>query len=223
MDIAWKLNFLWQVGKEERMGITERKEREKREMERSILDAAMKLFVEDGYEKVSIRRIAEEIEYSPATIYSYFEDKDEILYRLHEEGFEKLIELQKAVQSIADPMQRLHKRSEAYVDFGINNPQYYELMFIMTAPMCKVKDDDWGCGCESFGILKADIRDCAEAGLLEIEDLDIAAATIWSLCHGLVSLIIRGRMSMIPEEILPEVIAGVINFKLNGETINKPR
>ena len=54
------------------MGVTERKERERQEMRQRILDAAQQVFVEEGYEKASIRNIAERIEYSPATIYLYF-------------------------------------------------------------------------------------------------------------------------------------------------------
>jgi AcrR family transcriptional regulator len=71
------------------MGIVERRQREKQQMRRQILDTAMDLFIENGYEEVSIRRIADHIEYSPATIYLYFQDKDDILFVLHEEGFEK--------------------------------------------------------------------------------------------------------------------------------------
>ncbi|HEY9245546.1 MAG TPA: helix-turn-helix domain-containing protein, partial [Candidatus Methanoperedens sp.] len=72
------------------MGIKERKELEKQEMRKLILDTAMRLILEKGFENVTIRHIAEEIEYSPATIYLYFKDKDDIIYTLHREGFEKL-------------------------------------------------------------------------------------------------------------------------------------
>ena len=74
------------------MGIVERKEREKEDMRRLILNAARKLFLEQGYEKTSIRNIADAIEYSPATIYLYYKDKNELLFALHEEAFLKLME-----------------------------------------------------------------------------------------------------------------------------------
>ena len=77
------------------MGIFERKERDKQGMRKLILDSAMSLFLEEGFGNVSIRRIAESIEYSPATIYLYFRDKDEILFALHNEGFEELFRRQK--------------------------------------------------------------------------------------------------------------------------------
>ena len=77
------------------MGIKERKENEKSEMKELILKTAMKLFLDKGFNNITIRNIAEKIEYSPATIYLYFKNKDEILYTLRREGFENLYELQK--------------------------------------------------------------------------------------------------------------------------------
>ena len=77
------------------MGIKERKEQEKSEMRELILKTAMNLFLDKGFENITIRHIAEKIEYSPATIYLYFKNKDEILYTLRREGFEKLYERQK--------------------------------------------------------------------------------------------------------------------------------
>ena len=74
------------------MGILERKEREREDMRRLILNAARELFLEQGYEKTSIRNIADVIEYSPATIYLYYKDKNELFFALHEEAFLKLME-----------------------------------------------------------------------------------------------------------------------------------
>ena len=74
------------------MGIVERKEKQKLEIKKMILEASMKLFVEEGFENVSIRKIAELIEYSPTTVYLYFKDKNEILFNLHDIGFQMLQE-----------------------------------------------------------------------------------------------------------------------------------
>ncbi|HYQ86264.1 MAG TPA: helix-turn-helix domain-containing protein, partial [Bacteroidota bacterium] len=71
------------------MTVAARKMREKEEMKTLVLETAMKLFLDEGFGNVSIRRIAENIDYSPATIYLYFKDKDEILFALHSAGFEE--------------------------------------------------------------------------------------------------------------------------------------
>jgi AcrR family transcriptional regulator len=73
------------------MGISERKEREKQEMREKILLVATEMFIEEGYDKTSIRKIADKIEYSPATIYLYFKDKDEIFHAIHDKGFDKFL------------------------------------------------------------------------------------------------------------------------------------
>src|SRR5712692_10057363 len=72
------------------MGIKERQERDRETVRRAILDAARDLFVSEGYQNVSIRKIAERIEYSPAAIYGYFASKDDIFFALAEEGFRLL-------------------------------------------------------------------------------------------------------------------------------------
>ena len=69
------------------MGITDRKEREKQELKDLILKEAKAVFLEEGYEKTSIRKIADRIEYSPTTIYLYFKDKSELLLELHKQSF----------------------------------------------------------------------------------------------------------------------------------------
>src|SRR5689334_8977454 len=116
------------------MGVSERKERQKEEMRQLILNAAMELFLGEGYDSVSIRRIAEKMEYSPATIYTYFPEKDDILFALHNQGFEELYKRQLEVLPMTDMRKRLLKHGELYIRFGLENPEYYNLMFIMRSP-----------------------------------------------------------------------------------------
>src|SRR5579871_605942 len=97
------------------MGIAERKEKQKLEIRKMILEASMRLFVEEGFENVSIRKIADLIEYSPTTVYLYFKDKDEIFYELHNVGFLKFQELNKDLPAIENPLVRLHKMGENYI------------------------------------------------------------------------------------------------------------
>src|SRR5688572_20436871 len=133
------------------MGIAERKEKQKAEIRKMILDASMKLFVEEGYENVSIRKIADLIEYSPTTVYLYFKDKNEILFNLHEMGFQKMAEynFNTNLWDIKNPLLRLHKMGENYLAFGLNNPEFYDLMFIQRAPMEALEtmtECDWKSG-----------------------------------------------------------------------------
>jgi|MudIll2142460700_1097286.scaffolds.fasta_scaffold03244_2 AcrR family transcriptional regulator len=198
------------------MGTVERREREKRNMKGLILKTAMRLFLEEGFEKVTIRRIAEEIEYSPATFYLYFADKDEILFALHEDGFEKLHKRQQTVLPIKDPLERLKRHGQVYITFALEQPEYYDLMFIMRSPVRKFKEDEeWTVGRRSYELLRKNVKECIEAGYLPGGNLDVAAFSVWSLVHGIVSLIIRGRCSMFPQEHLAAIAEGALQYSMS--------
>jgi AcrR family transcriptional regulator len=177
------------------MGIIERKERDKQEMRLKILETAKQIFIEEGFEKASIRAIADRIEYSPATIYLYFKDKNELFFSVHEMGFEKLIfEMTTAIEGITDPVDELRARGFAYMKFAFQNPEMYDLMFIQNAPMESMKDSEsWACGHRCFMLMCETIQRCIDTKTLRITNLYIAAMSIWSFMHGLVSLKIRNR------------------------------
>jgi len=195
------------------MGTSERKEREKEAMRRRIMDMAMKLFLSDGYENVSMRRIAEQIEYSPATIYLYFRDKDEVFYALHKEGFRQLYERQQRVQDVENPVERLMAHGRAYVSFALENQRLYDLMFIMRGPV-KVMDrkDDWETAGDSYNLLRQNVTQCFEAGYFSRNDPEVVAFSMWSMVHGISSLVIRGRTQMMPDEVVQSLVEGAMEF-----------
>jgi AcrR family transcriptional regulator len=196
------------------MGIAERKEREKSEMRSLILDAAMKLFLELGYEHVTLRKIAEAIEYSPGTVYLYFKDKNEILYDLQKRAFSLFFESQNSIlEKFLDPEQRLYKLGEAYIDFALQNPSHYELMFILTAPMaCLAEGAEWEEGGKAFEILLRTVTECMQKGLIPEGDPMAASLLFWSSMHGLVTLSIRGRLVGIPVEQHRVLFQNTINY-----------
>ena len=98
------------------MGLAERKERERKELRQQILDAARELFVHEGYENVSMRKIADKIEYSPAAIYTYFANKDEILDCLSEETFFHLHKRQRAVHDNLEGDALEHLKTLGYIN-----------------------------------------------------------------------------------------------------------
>lgn len=176
------------------MGVLERKGREKAEMRRLILDAAMELFVKEGYNGISIRKIAEKIEYSPGSLYTYFSDKDSIFYALHVEGFEKLYQKQITSQSVNNPRERLLAHSKAYIEFAMQNQEYYDLMFILREPIdfiCKDESLDWTHGKRSFDLLVRNVAECQAEGLFKNQDAVSVAFLFWSIVHGMASIIIR--------------------------------
>lgn len=112
------------------MGIKERQERERESIRTAILEAARDLFVAEGYSHVSIRKIAERIEYSPASIYSYFPSKDDIFFALAEEGFRLLYDLGERAAVGPDPLTRLKAQLRAFYQFSTDHPEHFALMFL---------------------------------------------------------------------------------------------
>ena len=112
------------------MGITERKTRQRQALRERILDAARRIVVREGFAALSMRKIADAIEYSPATLYLYFASRDEIARALCTEGYAKLLATFEPLAQIADPAQRLKAMAHAYVGFGVAHPQTYRLIFM---------------------------------------------------------------------------------------------
>ncbi|MBO9640437.1 TetR/AcrR family transcriptional regulator [Siphonobacter aquaeclarae] len=202
------------------MGIAERKERERHEMRKLILEKAKEVFIEEGYDKASIRAIAERIEYSPATIYLYFKDKDELFFAVHELGFFELFDQMQTLASIENPLERLRQMGFIYLRFAGENPEMYDLMFISRAPINALKkdptEDEWYCGNRVFNLLCAVIQENMDKGMIRQNDLMVTALSIWSFVHGLASLHIRGRLDVFPQELdLRELVTHSIDNLIN--------
>ncbi|MBL0006845.1 MAG: TetR/AcrR family transcriptional regulator [Saprospiraceae bacterium] len=182
------------------MGINERKERERDAVKDLILSAAREIFLAEGYENTSIRKIATKIEYSPGIIYNHFKDKNDLLLALHDKAFECKIEaLFLSVQNMPDPLERLKATGRGYIQYGIDNPQDYELMFILSCTMeaLAVKEEFWQDGAMAINMLKQNIVECMEAGYFRKDiNPDEISLILWSQVHGLVSLHNKERLNI---------------------------
>jgi AcrR family transcriptional regulator len=191
------------------MGVAERKERHKEELKKEILDAARELFVEKGYEATSIRNIAEKIEYSPATIYLHYKDKHEIMHALHREGFQLLISYLAPVGSIADPFDRLTAMGGKYIQFAMENPDMYNLIFVLSDPLKHVENcfEEWDEGDRAFDVLHKTVVECQERGHFKSFEPYGFAFMIWSTMHGLCALRISGHLDHVADakKVTPDV------------------
>jgi AcrR family transcriptional regulator len=179
------------------MGIIERKAREKEDLKSLILEAAMKLFVEKGIAQTTIRNIAHEIEYSVGTVYVYYKDKNDIFYDLHAQGFKQLGDKMKVLFNVTDPMERLKALGRSYIQFAVENPDMYDLMFTMKAPMEFLESthkEDWNEGKATFKILSTTVSQCVETGHFTGHKLEPLVFVIWSVVHGIASLYTSQRI-----------------------------
>ena len=178
------------------MGVSERRIRERLDTRQSILATARELFLLKGFEATTIRNIAEKIEYSPSTIYQHFKDKNEIFYTIHSEAFAELVRYLNASEMHKNPMDQLIALGQIYIQFALENPELYDLMFIMEAPidfLNYLEDANWIEGKMAFDYLKSVIANCIQQGLVKETDLESLSYLIWSTVHGLVTISIRKR------------------------------
>lgn len=187
------------------MGVQERKARDKEELRQEILDAATDLFVEQGYEAVSMRKIAEKIEYSPTTIYLHFRDKNDLLDSICGDTFNRLVDILGAIDE-ADPVENLRKGCRAYIQFGLDHPAHYRVTFMM--PDVTESGGDEPCkseeaGDRAFACLVGSVSACIKAGYFRCPDPKLTSEMIWSAMHGLVALLITWpQMTWSPKETL---------------------
>jgi AcrR family transcriptional regulator len=176
------------------MGLKDRRERERTELRAQILDAARQLFLREGYEAVSMRRIADAIEYSPTAIYVYFKDKESLIRELCHEDFGKLAAEAAKMAQIADPIERIRALGEAYIRFGVANPNHYRLMFMSSfsgvGPTAEDLERRGDPDQDSYTFLMHSIKEAMAAGRFRdgLNDPELLAQTFWAAAHGIASL-----------------------------------
>ena len=200
------------------MGTKERQDRERQAITASILTAARDLFVAEGYQSVSIRKIAERIEYSPAAIYSYFASKDDIFLALAEEGFHRLDEKVRAAGAQApNALERVRERWWAFYEFSQEQPAYFELMFVdRSVPRITQQWDGFELLQRMLAEAVATVQQAIDEGSLPASlNPDTAMHMLWASLIGPAVIAIRHRLSSgenydaLARDVLNATIAGL--------------
>ncbi|BDC51706.1 TetR family transcriptional regulator [Bryobacterales bacterium F-183] len=205
------------------MGVTERRAREKEALRQSILDAASQLVIEQGHTNLSIRKIAEKIEYAPSTIYLYFQDRYEILMSICTDVFERLTsQLEELADRELDPIEGLRQGLRCYIRFGLEHRSHYQVTFMTPIPELP---PDHPASCEDVGqagircyeCLRQAIQKGIDAGVFKQGDTHLMAQSVWLGIHGLVSgLICMGHDKEFPWANHEELIESQIDLLLAG-------
>lgn len=181
------------------MGVKERKERDRKLMHELILKSAHQLFLDRGFEAVSIRNIADAIEYSPAVIYLYIKDKREIFYSIQGEAFKAFNVFIADVTAVSKPFDRLVALAERYVQFTFQHPRYYSIMFMQESPSANEENSaNWIEGSKTHHLLHDTIEACRQDGYFTTTDTNVVSFSIWSFMHGMCSLALRNRLRIYP-------------------------
>jgi AcrR family transcriptional regulator len=209
------------------MGIRERQDRERQAVRHAILDAARDLFVSEGYRNVSIRKIAERIEYSPAAIYSYFPSKDDIFFALAEEGFRRLDAKVRSVPPHDDPLEEMRACWWAYYEFSKEQREFFELMFVdRSVPQITEQWAGLAFVHQMLEFAASRIQRCIDVGVLHHgTNAEVAMHLVWGALTG--PAVIGSGCRLAPGEdpdalardVLEVVIAGL---KAGSATTFKP-
>src|SRR4051794_1037698 len=173
------------------MGTQERRERERQELRTKILDAARELFVSEGYEAVTMRKIADKIEYSATAIYQHFADKDALMAELCHHDFRSFAAHFGRAAAVEDPIERLCASGRAYFDFAVEYPQHYRFMFMAARPQVAPEEGERNDPAENaYAFLFATVKEAIEKGHFrpEVSNADAASQTIWAAVHGVAAL-----------------------------------
>jgi AcrR family transcriptional regulator len=201
------------------MGVAERRARGKEALRESILTASIELIAAEGFENLSIRKIAEKIEYAPSTIYLYFQDKWEIVATICEETFDRLTgELIRLSSEYHDPVASLRRGLRCYVDFGLSHPNEYLVLFGQKMPELP-PDRPNKCveaGLRAFAVLQSGVWKCVAAGRIHALDVNLLSQSIWVAIHGLTSLLITGKDPHFPWVDQESLIENSLNIVLRG-------
>jgi AcrR family transcriptional regulator len=173
------------------MGSVERRTRERTETRQRIVDAAREMFVELGYDATTMRAIADRIEYTPTAIYHHFRNKEALLAELCAADFRALASAFQKIGRIEDPIERLRRSGQAYIEFGLQHPMQYQLMFMTRKPVEIINGLRSADPSEdAYEFLRRTCADVIATGRLrpEYQDPDELALMAWSALHGFLSL-----------------------------------
>jgi AcrR family transcriptional regulator len=190
-----------------------RRKQYRAEFRTQILRAAREIFVRDGYESFSMRKLAQRIEYSPGSIYLHFKNKEEIFESLVDETFDRLLRALNRLKNghaQQDPVAALKKGLRAYVDFGLRNPNDYRFAFLLRQPLqrrpYKVHP--------AFDVMRYMVGRCVEEKRFRPVDVETTSQALWAAIHGITSLLIQ--RPTFPWVARKQLIAHVINHAIDG-------
>ncbi len=201
----------------------QRRERERHELRTKIFDAARELFAEHGYQAVTVRKIAETINYTPTTIYSYFADKESLIREIVAHDFKNFAKEFTSCANAEDPWQRLICAGRIFVSWGITHPNHYRMMFMAPPSSLEVNDDladsHGDPSRDTYAFLQLCIQEAISKKYFhpDFSDEELIVQTLWAGMHGIVSLhIAKGKDAWISWRSVEEISETMMNLMMRG-------
>jgi len=180
-----------------------------------ILDAAERIFIAEGYDGATIRKIADEVGVSSTALYMHFQDKGCILLEISDRTLNLLLERNREIAAKPlDPVVRVRMMLEAYMRWGMEHTNAYQLVYSAPRPRGMWPENTVDLSTQCYEIFSGVVREIAAIGRLRTGSADSAAQALWMSCHGVVALlIVRADFKWAPHD---ELISVTLDGLLNG-------
>ncbi len=199
-------------------------QKENQDLKRLILDTTRRLLVSNGYSGLSMRRIAKEMEYSATSIYLHFKNKDALFHALIEEGMSILLDRQRkiAAKFSENVLARLQALCEGYIAFGLECPEYYQIMFMLHPELTSsYQRKSLRRARRNLDMMKVTLEEGVKKGLVDIEDSIASTNVMWASLHGAVSILLASRLDIridrqrFIDNVLDNIVRSVTTKKLS--------
>ena len=186
------------------------------DLKRLILDKTRSLLIQEGYANLSMRKIAKEIGYSATSIYLHFKNKDALFHALIDEGMNMLLDRQEAISaSFARVSDRLRALCHGYITFGLEAPEYYEIMFLQHPKLSdRFPIESFRRARKNLLLVRDTLDEGVRNGSFEVQDTNATTNVIWASLHGAVSILLARRLDIHADQ--RQFVNNVVDQVLRG-------
>jgi AcrR family transcriptional regulator len=193
--------------------VAHRRTRDRDSVRLVLIDAAREVLAQEGYDGLTIRRVAERAEYSLGTVYGYFADKDDLLYSLVHEDFTRLTERLRAIRETHEGAAAVREMLLSYAQMGLEQPESYQVMFMFRPKLARRNASD-DSGEHAYTIFRGCVIAAMERGEFRSMNPDVVAQILWAAIHGLVSL--RLTLTEFPWEDVDHLAEALVDAEIHG-------
>lgn len=210
------------------MGAVERREREKQALRKKILDAGREILVADGYDALTMRKLAEKVEYTPGALYAHFPDKDALVRAICQCDMSDFAKECRAALDIREPIEQLRTLARLYARFALEHPQQYKVLFVLDPVPALDHEalvDRGNPESDAYAILELAVTNALAAGHFAgfKSRPQLVAQLLWAGMHGVVSIENRRHEGMkIPFEPIEDRVVSMCDVAIAGLQVEKP-
>lgn len=189
-------------------------------LQQQILLTCREMLVEEGYKHLSMRKIARNVGVSATSIYLHFESKDHLMHTLMDQAINDLnTHLEQAIRDVTDPLTKLRRLADAYINYAIDNPQKYQIIFFVRSDkMSRYPKEKFRRARKGYEMVEQAIRESIDAGKLSDNQPRMASYVFWAQLHGVTSAVLSGRLDkrldreLFFDKAIDQILQGVKNL-----------